>query len=155
MSSETSRLRVLLALAVALAVGGCGAAGHDAPVPPASAHAAIAPALLRRAPETGEILLHGEASPATHGPYALHGRYLIRFAQYAPEDPRMDFAQQTTFVVLLRPVAGGVRARARPLFRAAAATGRRTLALDGRYRVEVSFGDFPYVVRFTPAAAVR
>ena len=37
------------------------------------------------------------------------------------------------------------------LFHAARRTGRRTLALHGRLYVDVSFGDFPYAIRFTPA----
>ena len=28
----------------------------------------------------------------------------------------------------------------------------RRLALHGRYYVDVSFGDFPYAIRFTPAS---
>jgi hypothetical protein len=37
-----------------------------------------------------------------------------------------------------------------PLFHSASRTGRRTLALHGRLFVDVSFGDFPYAMRFTP-----
>jgi hypothetical protein len=36
------------------------------------------------------------------------------------------------------------------LFEAAARTSRRTLTLHGRLYVDVSFGDFPYAIRFTP-----
>ena len=37
------------------------------------------------------------------------------------------------------------------LFHAARRTGRRTLALHGKLFVDVSFGDFPYAIRFAPA----
>jgi hypothetical protein len=142
MSSYPIRLAILgLAL-----LAGCG----DAVPAPQTAPRPPRPALLERPPAEGEVVAHGEASPATHGPYELHGRYRVRFLQYAPEDPRLDFSQQTSFVALLRP-AGDLRTRPLRLFRAAAARGDRTLALDGRYELEVAFGDFPYVVRFTPA----
>jgi hypothetical protein len=36
------------------------------------------------------------------------------------------------------------------VYRGARAAGRTTVRLHGRYLVEVQFGDFPYVVRFTP-----
>ena len=36
------------------------------------------------------------------------------------------------------------------LFHAASRTGRKTLALHGKLFVDVSFGDFPYALRFTP-----
>jgi hypothetical protein len=73
----------------------------------------------------------------------------VRFEQYAPEDPHLDFGGQTAFVADLQTPGGRV---ARHLFRAAAATGRRTVTAHGRYLVAVSFGDFPYVLRFSPVA---
>jgi hypothetical protein len=132
--------RVALLSVVALA--GCGG---DA-APPAPAPQGPAPALATAPPRSGEVVLRGELSPRVHGPLALDGRYRVRFVQYAPEDARTDFTAQTPFVVDLR------RAADRPgqrLFRAARAAGQRTLTLHGRYLVDVSFGDFPYVLRFT------
>jgi hypothetical protein len=136
------------AVAVAGAVvAGCGslAAGPQAP-PPAEAR----PGLLEAARAPGEILVQGQASPATHGPFRFDGRYTVRFEQVAPEDPHLDFGGQTAFVAALdrRPEeagAGSVR-----LFRRAARTGARRVTLHGRFYVDVSFGDFPYAIRFTP-----
>ena len=71
----------------------------------------------------------------------------MRFQQVAPEDPRLDFAAQTPFVAALLPEAGGA---AVPLVRGAARTGERRVRADGRFRVEVSFGDFPWALRLTP-----
>jgi len=138
---------LVAALAGATACGGDGAStGGRSAVAPPPAHFAIA-----RAPKRpGEILVRGEASPASHGPFALDGRYVARFEQAAPENPELDFAGQTAFVVTLdskpeQDGAGTVR-----LFRAAARTGRRTVTLRGRLYIDVSFGDFPYAIRLTP-----
>ena len=38
----------------------------------------------------------------------------------------------------------------RPPVRGAARTGERRVRADGRFRVEVSFGDFPWALRLTP-----
>jgi hypothetical protein len=73
----------------------------------------------------------------------------VRFEQYAPEDSHQDFRGQTPFVADLERPPG---VAAIHLFNAAAATGRRRLHIDGRFVVDVSFGDFPYVLRFTPVA---
>ena len=94
-------------------------------------------------------MLGGEASPATQGPYEFNGRYLVRFEQVEPEHPQIDFAGQTPFTAALTPRDGDPRG-AVPLFAQARRTGERQLAIHGRYYVEVSFGDFPYAVRFTP-----
>jgi hypothetical protein len=126
--------------------GGSGATCGD------GATTAAAPALAKAPKRAGEILVQGEASPASHGPFALDGRYTVRFEQIAPEDPRMDFASQTAFVATLdrrQEVEGSGTIR---LFREAARTGRTVVAAHGRYFVDVSFGDFPYAIRFTPAA---
>jgi hypothetical protein len=130
------------------ALAGCGSDGGSSSTA-ASATTTTVPALVRRPPAAGEIVVRGEASPATHGPYAFSGRYLVRFEQYAPEDPHLDFSSQTSFSAALTRNEGDVTGAVK-LFEAAAPGGRRELAIRGRYYVEVSFGDFPYVVRFTP-----
>jgi len=140
------RAPLLLALA---ALAGCGG-GADKPTPPPPASKAKV-ALLQQPKRPGEVIVRGEGSPASHGPFAFDGRYVVRFEQFAPEDPNVDFAGQTAFVVALdrraeEDGAGSVR-----LFHAAKRTGRRTVALHGRLFVDVAFGDFPYAIRFSPA----
>jgi hypothetical protein len=133
--------------AVATACGGSGDSGDDASTaaPPPGR-----PALARAPKRAGEVVVSAQLSPRSHGPFELDGRYVARFEQIAPEDPELDFASQTPFVVMLdrkqqQEGAGSVR-----LFRAAAKNGRRTVTLHGRWYLDVSFGDFPYAIRLTP-----
>lgn len=143
-------LRILVcALPLAFSAG-CGESSAPTPPPKAGADAPGAPALLRDSKREGEIVVKGEASPATHGPFSFNGRYRVRFAQYAPEDPRLDFASQTAFVADLGPARPGPNARSTRLFREAGRSGQRTVEVHGRHTVDVTFGDFPYVIRFTP-----
>lgn len=141
---------LFLVLLAVPALAGCGGDGDGGSSSTATtATAAALPALARRPPAPGEIVVRGEASPATHGPYSFSGRYLVRFEQYAPEDPNLDFTAQTPFsAALVRNE--GETAGAVKLFETAARSGRRELTIRGRYYVDVSFGDFPYVLRFTP-----
>jgi hypothetical protein len=129
------------------ALAGCG---DSATSTATTATTAALPALARggqRAP--GEIVVRGDASPATHGPYTFSGRYLVRFEQYAPEDPNLDFGSQTPFSAALTHREGDT-AGAIKLFQTATRRDRRELTIRGRYVVDVSFGDYPYVIRFTP-----
>jgi hypothetical protein len=144
-------LATICALVTALgALSGCGGdASDDDRATAADRPAAAAPALATRPAGPGEFVVRGEASPETKGPYEFDGRYLVRFEQYAPEDPALDFAGQTPFEASLTPREGDPRGATR-LFSSARASGRRELEIRGRRFVEVSFGDFPYVVRFTP-----
>src|SRR4051794_30934956 len=133
-----------VALAALTVLAGCGGDTTTAPRGAAALDAKARPALARASARPGEVILRGDASPRTHRGVALHGDYVVRFQQFAPEDPRLDFGGETAFVVTLRGP------RTVPLFHAAAATGSKRVHLDGRYDVDVSFGDFPYVIRFTP-----
>lgn len=142
-------------LAAALIVTACGGAtsGRTSAGPATGDDGAARPALAQTPRRAGEILVQGPVSPASHGPITLDGRYTVRFEQIAPEDPSLDFGTQTAFVATLdrRPQqegAGTIR-----LFRDAARTGRKVITAKGRYYVDVSFGDFPYAVRFTPEPA--
>lgn len=151
-SAARKPCRSALALvATALLLASCGG-GDPSPRPPPAAgpSAPSAPRLLTEPPGDGEIVVDGEASPASHGPFDLDGRYRVRFAQYAPEDPRADFAAQVPFVAELVPARPGPRSRPLRLFKAAERSGRRTIDVHGSYTVDVVFGDFPYVVRLTP-----
>ena len=143
----TPRRAAPLVVALVL-LAGCGSHAAAPTKPPDPAKAKVA--LLQAPRRPGEIIVRGDLSPASHGPYAFDGRYVVRFEQFAPEDPNVDFTAQTAFVATLDRSAeqdgpGSVR-----LFRAARRTGRRTLALHGKLFVDVSFGDFPYALRFTP-----
>jgi hypothetical protein len=145
-----ANLSCLVVLACALVASGCGGDGQrSGQSSTAAAPRTALPALARPAARPGEIVVHGESSPATHGPFALDGRYRVRFEQTAPEDPQLDFSGQTSFTAALDRRAGDPRGAVK-LFGAAARTGHRELTLHGRYFLDVSFGDFPYAVRFTP-----
>lgn len=135
----------LLALA---ALTGCGGGAHSPTPPPPASKAKVA--LLQAPKRAGEVIVRGEASPASHGPFAFDGRYVVRFEQFAPEDPHLDFTGQTAFVASVDRRAEEEGAGSIRLFRVAERTGRRTVTLHGRLYVDVSFGDFPYAMRFTP-----
>jgi hypothetical protein len=141
---------VLLVPLLALALAACGGDGKTAAPAGATATTAAAklPPLARVPLKPGEILFSGEASPESHGSFALDGRYLVRFEQFAPEDAKKDFSGETPFVASLRPA--GSSANGAKLFGAKRASGQRTLTRHGRYVLDVTFGDFPYAVRFTP-----
>lgn len=144
--------RRLLPLLVVLATlpAGCGSDSASSGAPRGDAALKGDPVLARTPEKPGEVVLRARTSPQTHGPIALDGRYTVRFEQYAPEDPALDFATQTAFVADLQTPGGRTAAH---LFRAARSSGSRTITAHGRYLVDVSFGDFPYVLRFSPAAA--
>jgi hypothetical protein len=140
--------RAVALLGALVLVAGCGSEAATPTKPPDPAKAKVA--LLQAPKRPGEIIVRGDLSPASHGPYDFDGRYLVRFEQFAPEDPNVDFTAQTAFVATLDRRAeqdgpGSVR-----LFHAARRTSRKTVSLHGRLFVDVSFGDFPYALRFTP-----
>jgi hypothetical protein len=148
LTSITPVPRWMPMLAVLGLLAGCGGEATEREKPPDPAKSDVA--LLHAPKRPGEVLVRGDLSPASHGPYAFDGRYVARFEQFAPEDPDVDFTAQTAFVATLDRRAeqdgpGSIR-----LFHAARRTSRRTVALHGRLFVDVSFGDFPYAIRFTP-----
>lgn len=133
---------------LAFALAACGGSDGDSPATTATTARAELPALASAPLGAGEVLFTGEASPASHGPFTLKGSYEVRFEQFAPEDPKLDFTGQTPFTARLRRP--GSRDTGDRLFGAARASGRRTIGGHGRYVLDVTFGDFPYAVRFTP-----
>jgi hypothetical protein len=135
-------------VAALVLLAGCGSEAAPRTKPPDPAKAEVA--LLQAPRRAGEIIVRGDLSPAAHGPYAFDGRYVVRFEQFAPEDPHVDFTAQTAFVATIDRKAEQDGPGSIKLFRAARRTGRRTLALHGRLFVDVSFGDFPYAIRITP-----
>lgn len=139
-----------------LAFAGCGERHAGSPVTgaaPAPAPSSASGIALAREPRRArEVVITGDGAPRAHGPYTFRGRYRVRFEQVDPEDLGQTFTAQTSFVAVAAPGedqdsgAGVVR-----LVRAATRTGSATVRLDGRLWVNVSFGDFPYAVRLTPA----
>jgi hypothetical protein len=145
------RWRLLPALLGVLGVlAGCGGEAAPRERPPDPAKATVA--LLQAPKQPGEVIVRGDLSPGSHGPYAFDGRYVVRFEQFAPEDPNLDFGSQTAFVATLDRRAEQDGPGTVKLFEAAQRTSRRTLTLHGRLFVDVSFGDFPYAIRFTPVS---
>jgi hypothetical protein len=144
---------LVLLVAAAVVATACGGGGQDGQEGAAGAKPPPARLALARTPaRPGEVLVRGDASPASHGPFTLRGRYVVRFEQVAPEDPELDFATQTAFVASLDRRAEVQDGSSVRLFRAAARTGRREVTLNGRWYLDVSFGDFPYAIRLTPVA---
>jgi hypothetical protein len=140
------RRGLLVTLLSGAVLAGCGSQGAT-PDPTATGGRDAGPALLRAPRQAGEIVIRGDATPKTAGPYVFAGTYRARFEQYAPEDPRLDFSSEIAFVADLERTEGVPAVR---LFRAAARSGARTLRLHGRYYVEASFGDYPFAIRLTP-----
>jgi hypothetical protein len=140
--------RAIPLVAALVLLAGCGNEASTRTRPPDPAKAKVA--LLQAPKRAGEIIVRGDLSPASHGPYAFDGRYVVRFEQFAPEDPNVDFTTQTAFVATLDRNAEQDGRGSVKLFHAARRTGRRTLTLHGRLFVDVIFGDFPYAIRITP-----
>lgn len=132
---------------VTVVAAGCGQQ-KAAPPPEAGPGAPGAPALLKKKLQQGEVMVDAEYSPHRDGPFHFDGNYVVQFAQYDPESARTNFSHQTPFVAYLSGT--GRKPKKATLFHQATAGGRRTMSLHGTYFVEVSFGDFPYVLRFTP-----
>src|SRR3954453_7117348 len=140
-------------LAAALIVTACGGgttSGRTASTAASGDDGPARPALAQAPKRAGEILLQGPASPASHGPVTLDGRYTVRFEQIAPEDPNLDFTGQTAFVAVLDRHTQQEDTGTKRLFRTAARTGRTEVTARGRYWIDVEFGDFPYAIRLTP-----
>jgi hypothetical protein len=140
------RRALLLAVVAGTVTAGCGSA-DPAGRATATGGRHPGPALLEAPRRPGEIVIRGDATPKTAGPYRFAGTYRARFEQYAPENPRLDFSGETAFVADLERTEGVPAVR---LFRAAARSGERTVRLHGRYYVDASFGDYPFASRLSP-----
>ena len=143
-------LPALIAAALIVAACGGGTTSGRSASTAAGDDEAARPALAETPKRAGEILVQGQASPASHGPVTLHGRYIARFEQIAPEDPNLDFTGQTAFVAILARHTQQADTGTKRLFRTAARTGRTEVTARGRYWIDVQFGDFPYAIRLTP-----
>src|SRR3954451_4754312 len=127
---------------VAAACAGLSACGSDASAPPPIPRTGTTPALATRPAADGELVFRAQLSPHSHGPFTLHGRYRVRFVQWAPEDPGHDFSHDTSFVADLAAAGSGAHPKAVRLFRQATATGAKVISANGRYTLEVIFGDY-------------
>jgi hypothetical protein len=122
---------------------GCGADARPGPF------VTTTPAAQRSVQHGATIVVRGDYAPDQHGPYALHGRYRVRFVQ---RGAGVDFAREVPFTARLeQPVASGP-ARSIRLFQRAARSGATTVRADGRFRLVVDFGDSPYEVVLAPAS---
>ncbi len=149
------RSAFLLVPLLAVVLAACGDDGDGkSPVPVSptdtltTAAAAKTPPLARVPVRSGELLFTGDASPLTHGAFPLKGRYRVRFEQFAPEDADKDFSGETPFTARLRPAKSN--APGFKLFGDKRASGQRVVTRNGMFALDVTFGDFPYAVRFTP-----
>jgi hypothetical protein len=129
------------AVAVAMALAGCGGA-----VSPTST-VRTTPAAQRSVQHAGAVTVRGDYAPDEHGPYALHGRYRVRFVQ---DGAGVDWASEVPFTAHLEAGAGAGPARKIALFERAARSGATTVEADGRFRLVVDYGDSPYAVVLTP-----
>jgi hypothetical protein len=120
---------------------GCGSAGGG------GATVATTPQAQRAVQHDGAITVRGDYAPDRHGPYALHGRYRVRFVQ---RGSGVDFRREVPFTAHLeQPVADGP-GRTIELFGQAAAAGTMMVAATGRYDVVIDYGDSPYELVLTP-----
>jgi len=145
------RYRAIALIAVlALAYEGCGGddKGSKTTQTAPSAASLKVPPLARKEPAAGDLLFTGQKTPTSYGTFRLNGAYNVRFEQIAPEDRTKDFSKETAFTARLRK--DGSRSQGAKLFSSAAATGQTEIKRRGSYILDVTFGDYPYAVRFTP-----
>jgi hypothetical protein len=133
-----SRKLITCATACAtVASAGCGTAD------PPAATVATTPAAQRSVQRSGTITVRGDYAPDEHGPYTLHGRYVVRFAQ---RGAGVDFRHEVPFTAHLEQGAASGPGRVIKLFQAASRTGQTTIRADGRFELLVDYGDSPYEI---------
>lgn len=136
------RAKLITAAALlALTAAGCGGGSLSS-----SATVTTTRAAQRSLQQAGVVTVRGDYGPDAHGPYELHGRYRVRFAQ---RGAGVDFRREVPFTAHLEQGAGP--GRSIKLFQRAAARGSTIVRADGRFRVLVDFGDSPYEIVLTPA----
>ena len=112
------------AVAVAIALAGCGGASS-----PAST-VQTTPADQRSVQHGEVITVRGDYAPGEQGPYTLRGRYRVRFTQYGRG---VTWADEVPFTARLETAVSAGPARTIPLFKRAARTGATTIRADGRF----------------------
>ena len=141
------RAKALIVAIVLLA--GCGSEAKPPTKPPDPAKSQVA--LLKAPKRPGEILLSAGTSPPRRT--ARTPSTVATSCASSSSRPRTPTSTSPPRRPSWRRLDRRPRWKARAactLFHAASRTGRRTLALHGRLFVDVSFGDFPYAMRFTP-----
>jgi hypothetical protein len=126
---------------VVVALCGCGGASDLAST------VRTTPAAARSEQRAGAITVRGDYAPDERGPYALHGRYRVRFTQ---RGAGVDFGAEVPFTAHLETVVDGGPGRTIPLFKRAAASGTTTVHADGGFALMVDYGDSPYEIVLTP-----
>lgn len=110
-----------------------------------------AAALTASPKRPGEIIVEGEGGE-NHGPYTFRQAiYRVRFEQFAPESPGLDFRRESSsFGAQLHRKPGLVEASTIHLFNATKKTGGNQVTVPGgKFYVDVE-ADHSYALRFTP-----
>ena len=149
---------VIVSLAALLGLAGCGSeriitqtVTHTVALPPPG-QAAKGATLAKQPPAAGEIVVSGNTSPKTFGPYDFEpGTYTFRFQQYAPGQPGFDFETDASpFAVSLNRRPRTSAPDSQLLVNSAAKDGDNIVSITGRYYIDVTSADHSYVLRFTP-----
>lgn len=139
----STRAACVASLAGMLGAAGCGGAAPRVTAPPAT------PASTRQQVQRDRIVLRGDVAPEEYGPFALDGRYRVRFVQ---RGARVDFTTEVPFAAHLEQAGTAGAPREVRLFERAAASGATTITAHGRRRLLVDFGDSPFEVTLTRLA---
>jgi hypothetical protein len=107
------------------------------------------PAAQRSEVSAGRVVVRGDYAPGRRGPYALDGRYRVRFTQ---RGRGVDFAAEVPFTAHLEQPAPSGPGKTVRLFQRAARSSATTVTVHGRYEVVVDFGDSPYELELVPVA---
>jgi hypothetical protein len=146
-------------LAAVLALAGCGGeriitqtVTRTVAVPTAVRSGGAQPSLAKKAPGPGEVLVSGNTSPKTFGPYDFEpGTYTFQFQQTAPDAPGLDFTTDASpFAVSINRKPRTTAPDSQLLVNSAEARGDNIVSLTGRYYIDVTSADHSYVLRFTP-----
>ncbi|MFL5884444.1 MAG: hypothetical protein ACJ77M_05190 [Thermoleophilaceae bacterium] len=149
---------VALGIAVAAGLGACGSTHvltqtvtQQVTAPQVPKDVGSTPGLLRQARRPGEILVQGNTSPKSFGPYDFEpGLYTFRFEQYAPGISGIDFATDASSItVALNRKPRVSAADSELLVNATQKQGDNNIYASGKYFVDVTSADYSYVLTFT------
>lgn len=147
-------------LAAVLALAGCGSeriltqtVTRTVAIPAAVQHGSSStPTLAKKPPGPGEVLVSGNTSPKTLGPYEFEpGTYTFQFEQFAPDAPGLDFSTEASpFAVSINRKPRTAAPDSQLLVNSAEPRGDNIVSLSGSYYIDVTSADHSYVLRFTP-----